>query len=430
MDRRIPALLLAFTVLTAVSYIGIVESGITDDSSDRPENIVYISVDGLAAEHTQCYGYSRETAPNICGLENSIVYENAYTTSIWERLAIPSMMTGKYPHRANVINSHTPLNPEYDTIAEVLNRNGYHTVMRMGNPFFPNETNADQGFNDYQSIEFNREGDLPDKFGEKLKDGELYYRLHIVGPHNPHTPTLEHYNYSDYKYIDSYNDSTANMVEKYRSRYRKVKNRSVFQNLSEEDRTRVVNHYDENIRAVDQYIGYYIDQLKEEGEYNDSMIIITSDYGMSFNDHGEEIWNHMNSNPPTSKVPLVVKYPDSQKSSTSEKLVSVMDPFKMIMNEVDGSTDYELDAIDPRTESREQHFTYTMRGTSMTNGTHFAFNNMIRNTWSYYRINESGTYLVEKEYPSMKGQVVNFREEFLNADYERTDFGYEDIRED
>jgi arylsulfatase A-like enzyme len=327
------------------------------------------------------------------------------------------MMTGRYPHRVNVINSHTPLNTEYKTIAEVVKSKGYRTIMRMGNPFFPQETNADQGFDSYESIGSVPSGEGPSEFQKNLDGEKLYYRLHVLGSHDPFNPSPRYYNYSDYQYIKEINTSLSTKVHKHRARYRETLNTSIFENISAEERRKIIDHYDENIRALDQYIGYYIDKLKEEDEYRDSMIIITSDYGMS-----------LNTNPSTSRVPLVVKYPEADRSSRSEKLVSIMDPFKIILNEVDGSLDYELDAIDPRKQSRDLHYTYTKRGSSITNSTHFAFNNLLRRTWSYYKIHNNKFRSVEKAFPDLKGSLSSFTWSFQNTEYNTTDFGYEDIR--
>lgn len=399
----------------------------TDDiSENKPENIIYISVDGLSANHLPCYGYDRSTAPNLCGNKDFTVYQNAYTTSVWERLSIPATMTGKYPHKVNVIDSHTPLHTNYTTIAEAASSQDYRTVMRMGNLFFPEETNASQGFDDYEYIGREPEGRINEFSQLTNNHSKLYYRLHLVGSHNPLDPALEHYNYSNYTYIDGVNTPLSVKVAEKRAEYRENHDKSVFQDIAAEERTQVVNHYDENIRAVDHYLGDYIKTLKQNGEYENSLIIVTGSYGMSFNDTGQDIWNHMNSNPSVSKVPLLVKYP-GETGGTSNTLTSTMDPFKIITNEINYDVDYELDAIDPRFEEREVHYTYTKRGSSITNGTHFIFRNILRDTTTSYT-EESSEFTKQETVPrTLEEKLFNFTESYQDHDFHRIDYGYEDL---
>ncbi|UCB47015.1 MAG: sulfatase-like hydrolase/transferase, partial [Spirochaetota bacterium] len=59
-------------------------------------NIVIITIDTLRADHLGCYGYSRNTTPNIDRFaKESIIFENAYSPAPNTLPALRSIMTGK-----------------------------------------------------------------------------------------------------------------------------------------------------------------------------------------------------------------------------------------------------------------------------------------------------------------------------------------------
>ena len=45
-------------------------------------NVIVILIDTLRADHLPCYGYERNTAPNICGLaEEGFLFQNMFSNS-------------------------------------------------------------------------------------------------------------------------------------------------------------------------------------------------------------------------------------------------------------------------------------------------------------------------------------------------------------
>lgn len=397
-------------------------SGSTDSG---PENIVYLSVDALSAEHMECYGYHRETAPNICSLENSTKYKNAYTTSNWTPLALTSMQRGVYSHKANLVNEDTPISPNYPSIAEIASQEGYHTVIESNHGYVNGVLNLDRGYE--ETTLFANESEmarLPYDFGERLSQEKMFYRLHIVGSHDPYDPSRSHYNHTDYRYIDEVNDTLSLLPRERRSA---ALNKN--SNITNEQRDEIIDHYDENILAADNYIGNFIEQLKENNQYEESLIIITADHGESFNNYGKDNWLHMTPNPPVARVPLLVKYPDSTEDEVDSSLISVMDPFKIILNEIDGDLDRDLDAIDPREEERYFHYTYTKAaGISVTNKTNMATKrHYVGDDWTFFR-KENGLEMVKinNDLTALKELAEVFHTIVRNQEYNET----VDVRED
>lgn len=392
----------------------------SDSSQTKPENIVYLSVDALSAEHMECYGYHRKTSPNICGLENSTLYKNTYATSHWTPVSLASMQRGVYAHRANLVNEDTPISSEYPSIAEIAAEQGYHTVLESNHANVNEEINMDKGYRETALLANSSSMDaFPSEFGKRLDEEKLFYRLHIVGPHDPYDPTWYHFNHTDYRYIDNFNETVSLLPRERRSEA--IRGEA---NISDYQRERVVNHYDENVAAADNYIGEFIEELKESEQYENSLIIITADHGESFNNYGDDTWLHMQPNPPVARVPLVVKYPGSEQNEEDKSLVSIMDPYRIIVNEIGAKTRQDLDAIDPRYEERDYHYTYTKgAGYSVTNKTHIAMNNRnnhLRELWSFFVLEDTEMVRSNSTFIGLKELATEFHREVREGNYSET----------
>ncbi len=101
-----------------------------------------------------------------------------------------------------------------------------------------------------------------------------------------------------------------------------------FMKLADADRQNIIGLYDGEIRYTDEkLIKPLVEKIKQIGIYERTMLIITSDHGEQFFDHGS--WNHGNFlYDDTLKVPLIIKFPDSrfrgQKISAIVRLIDVL----------------------------------------------------------------------------------------------------------
>ena len=67
----------------------------TKSESDRPTNVVLISIDSLRADHLASYGYKRETSPNIDRLAGEgVLFEQVVAESSWTLPTHHTILTG------------------------------------------------------------------------------------------------------------------------------------------------------------------------------------------------------------------------------------------------------------------------------------------------------------------------------------------------
>ena len=85
-------------------------------------NVILISLDTLGANHLPCYGYERNTSPNLCNFaKENVFFTNAFSNASWTLPSHFSIFTSLYPNHHNMINYGTiKLDRITDTIAELF----------------------------------------------------------------------------------------------------------------------------------------------------------------------------------------------------------------------------------------------------------------------------------------------------------------------
>jgi arylsulfatase A-like enzyme len=97
-------------------------------SNDKP-NVILIVMDATRTDHLSCYGYYRETAPNLEALaDEGVLFENAMSAAPWTLPSITSMFTGTYPCRHGNQTWHSVMDDSLLTLAQILANQGYSTA--------------------------------------------------------------------------------------------------------------------------------------------------------------------------------------------------------------------------------------------------------------------------------------------------------------
>lgn len=116
---------------------------------NRP-NIILIILDTLRADHLSCYGYGRQTSPNLDSIaEHGFVYENFFSVAPWTVPSYASIFTGLYPSVHGVDIGNPFLSGSYVTLPEALKAVGYRTFCVSTNAWIGTQTNFDRGFDDF-----------------------------------------------------------------------------------------------------------------------------------------------------------------------------------------------------------------------------------------------------------------------------------------
>ncbi|MBN1221941.1 MAG: sulfatase, partial [Candidatus Aminicenantes bacterium] len=277
------------------------------DIGDSDCNVLLILIDALRPDHLPCYGYEKNTAPFISRLaEKGIVFENAISQSSWTKASVASLFTSLYPHNHTAKKWRDVLPLEVSTLAEELKAHGFVTYAVQTNTFIQARHNFDQGFDEYIESAYpectaDRVADLSIEFFKKIKERpeKFFAYLHFMDTHFPYdAPKTYREYFVDKDYVGDPDLSKVTLKDL----------RSGIMNLSERNKDHIRALYDAEIRFVDDQVQKIIDSLKLLKLGDNTIIIITSDHGEEFWEHGGFEHGHSMYNE-LLRVPLIIYNP-------------------------------------------------------------------------------------------------------------------------
>jgi arylsulfatase A-like enzyme len=301
--------LTAFAVIEAGGWLHErwIVAGLPKPAPDSP-NVVIIVVDTLRSDHLSTYGYSRLTTPTLTRLaHDGVLFENTFAPSSWTLPSHASLLTGRYPHEHRLESGGQVLDNKYPTLAEVLRDRGYRTGAFSGNNFwFCRHLGFGRGFAHFEDYFTS----LADGLARTIvgRDVERFI-LHRIGLENvPGRRSAADINTAALRWIDqdksrpffvflNYFDVHDPYLppQPYRSKFSKIKNPGGIINsfvlrdyprLTPEELQSEIDAYDGGISYVDDQIAELILELNARGVMNHTLLVVTSDHGESFGEHG------------------------------------------------------------------------------------------------------------------------------------------------
>ncbi|MEM7180641.1 MAG: sulfatase-like hydrolase/transferase [Spirochaetota bacterium] len=312
--------------------------------------IFIIATDSLRADRLGFQRNGVSITPHIDTMQNQAWSFNDHHVSIAR--TFPSWadsLTGRYGMEHGIMHMFPSVearnnlgNRKFPTIGHVLQKKGYQTAVfsNFAGDVFPR---ADFGFADVFAPNFNAITVLIQKnldihfllypiltgsfftggeyfpeingmptFGDSarlLKQLKRYIKKHKSSPlfvtsffsatHFPYSPPYPFYNKFSKNYHGKY-------------KYFKFVDPSVSSKPKQNDVQQIRNVFDASIATFDQTFGNFIQILKEENLYENSLILLTGDHGESIYefDHGHGHGEHLRGEN-VSKVPLLLKLPNS-----------------------------------------------------------------------------------------------------------------------
>lgn len=354
----------------------------TINISQRP-NIILVTFDSLTAREMSLYGYPKKTTPFIDKwAENAYVFTRAEASSNFTTSATASLMTGKrvWTHRVFHLEGSKPINSETESLPALLKKNGYFNMAFIVNPHTSVKV---LGMSDSFDIaplasEFSSphslfgwkfgivESSLYRFFGDKIRlhnwllqrnfilnkflnivsrnftvtetppekvfemfldllDREppqpFFAWLHLFPPHDPYLPPEPYRGYfSQSEELRDYKEQEAIRLEalKYTFQYEPFP-----QNMQP-----IINHlrkyYDEFIRYCDSTFENFIKGLESRGITENTVIILSSDHGESF-EHGYFTHGGPFLYEDVTHIPLIVKEPGQKRGKMIDALVEQID---------------------------------------------------------------------------------------------------------
>ena len=271
----------------------------------RPNILLYV-IDTLRADHLGIYGYDRPVSPHLDAFAaDATVFDDAVAQSSWTRASMASVFTSLWPLQHGTNRRGDVLAPEAVTLAELLSGAGYQTVAFAKNQNIFPTFGFSQGFEDFNAMwtkgKSHRINALVDKWLHSYeRDRPFFLYLHAVDPHAPYGPPES----VKYRFASRSNDDLT---------LKRPPGLKTWRTLKPETQERILGHlldlYDGEIAYNDSTFGDLIEMLKEHSVYEDTVIIVLSDHGEEFQEHGN--WQHgRNLFVENLHVPLLIRFPD------------------------------------------------------------------------------------------------------------------------
>jgi len=336
------------------------------DQKTSQLNVILITLDTTRSDHLSVYGYHRDTTPHLREFaREATLYTKAIAPGDMTLTSHSSIFTGMYPtkHQAHYFPDHPagrPLDEDLVTLAELLSQQGHQSLAVVANSAYLKRTlGLNQGFRYYDDrrlVHFwSRTSDLylqstlrklltgflsPELFEQTFRRAEEINRevfnllrersaerpfflfINYMDAHSPYLPPPPF----DALYPGKVDDFT---IDRFSALKKEVM--SLKRDITEVERAHLISQYDGAIAYLDVKLKELFDYLKDEGLYDDTLIIVTSDHGESFGErnlveHGSSVYQDQ------IHVPLIVKYPKSNLGNIIEQPVSLIDIMPTVLD--------------------------------------------------------------------------------------------------
>ena len=292
----------------------------------QPRHVILISLDTLRADHLSLYGYQRDTSSRLdLFAQRAFVFEHALAPAPNTPPSQMSLMTSLYPEQHGFFGRGTRLADGHRMLSEILRDAGYQTAGFVDGGFLSRDFGFDRGFDHFEDERGGFARILPaaEKWIRAHRERPFFVFLHTYDIHTPYRPPRGYKGrFHDVPYEGSFDPSSKNMKA------------VAFQGrkLSDADLDHVVARYDEGIRYTDEMLGGFLDFLESSLLLDDTLVVVTSDHGEEFGEHGGFLhWQIYYQ--PNLRVPLVVHVPGAARSGIRiEERVESIDVLPTILD--------------------------------------------------------------------------------------------------
>lgn len=321
-----------------------------------PRLVILVSLDTVRADHLSLYGYDRFTSPilDMLALEG-VVFEDASAAAPWTLPSHASMLTGLYPQKHGVVTMADSLADEIPTLASTLAAEGYLTAAVVNSTWLTQQKyRLTRDFAKYLFVEESPERRSPntwvsDQAIEWLREPRVepmflfmhYYDVHSDYASEPAFEKIFVRPYAGPADGTSWQLTASTLEEKYvemcqknfdpaKCRFGREDSPNVVDDslarieFGKADVEHIIDLYDAGIRQMDTEFGRFIGLLRKNGLLDDAVLIVTSDHGEEFMEHGR-LEHFLPTYQELLHVPLVVLGPGVPKGVRVTAPVSLVD---------------------------------------------------------------------------------------------------------
>ena len=303
-------------------------------------NVLLVALDQLRADHLHCYGYYRETSPNIDRLtRDGVMFTHMYAPASWTTPSFVSVMTQLFPSRHRLTLFCTPkaplLDPSIPLLAEQFKEAGYRTIA------FVNNGNAGRHILERGFDKFYQGQEVPPNVTERIDNAArapgttqkvtawlkryieespsqpFFMFLLYFEPHSPYNPPPEHDIFKTDAYPEQrftgYGPRDGCLL-----RWATIGDAKAIERLN--------GLYDGFIHFVDFHFGRLLDVLHEMGLEENTVVALFSDHGELLYEHPDVLtFDHRSLYDANIRVPFIIRGPGIPKGKVVDAIASLID---------------------------------------------------------------------------------------------------------
>lgn len=321
-------------------------------------NIILITIDCLRADHLGCYGYQRNTSPNIDSLAaGGVRFLEAISSGGNTSAAFPSILASALPPLQE--SEIKALLRSSITLAEILKNTGYRTAAFHSNPYLLRFYGYDRGFDTFEDnmdefvsglggirrwlraklqlkspigrfakflsrssklllnpVIFGTGTALAEDINNQVMSwlracpGKFFLWVHYMDVHEPYIAPQQH--------IGRFHNRPIKQFE-LRTLFNKLHRKQA--ELSSAEVAMLIDLYDAEINYTDGCVGVLLDTLLSD--LPNTVIIVTADHGDAFGEHGK--FGHSALYEELIRIPLIIAGPVIEASTVIKEQVSLVD---------------------------------------------------------------------------------------------------------
>jgi len=305
--------------------------------------ILYLDLDTLRPDHLGCYGYSRQTSPNIDRVaEEGMRFEQVYASDAPCMPSRTALMTGQFGYHTGVVgHSGTAGDMRLEgrrrtfrtdlgetSLAGMLRSAGLHTTFIGGYAERHASWHFYAGFSEiHDTGKFGMESaedvspTVLDWLEHNAQRENWYLHVNYWDAHTPYRAPQEFGNPFAAQPLETW--ITPEILESHRHMCgpHTARDLNMYDDLADprysrhlgkletmSDVKRLFDGYDSGISYMDSHIGQVFSALKKKGVWDDLVIIISADHGENMGELGIYA-EHATADAGTCRVPLIVRWP-------------------------------------------------------------------------------------------------------------------------
>ncbi|MFC6864697.1 sulfatase [Halomicroarcula sp. GCM10025817] len=321
-------------------------------------NVLLLTIDSLRYDGVFTEEFETPTFDQLA--DTGVTFDSCYSQGISTAPSMTAILTGRYPLD---YGGHWYLEESQPTMAEEFRRNGYATGAIHSNPNVSRLRNFHRGFETFEEniLPYDPDGLVTNAPDDLLRYANKVARILRRTPYKPAgkinasllswIQSREEPWFLWTQYMDVHGPYLPGDEFSYRNKFKSERlwRKAAVTSPDEVTKTEheeLRRNYKKEVEYLDAEIGRFLDELNAEGKLANTAVVIVSDHGDEFFEHGR--YGHGNlPYDELTHVPLIVRFPefvDVPQPTTVNELVRTIDVLPTMLDLVNADLSAEMEA--------------------------------------------------------------------------------------